>query len=372
MIKDAMAPTPFQNDRGMALLITLTILTVLITTTLALNRQMRGTVMAIATARDRLTLTQMAAGGVHTAMAMLVEDRYETRIDSVQEDWANADKVNEALADTPLSEGKLSVEIRDELGLIQVNALVNFPKGQYVKGVENDAQYAMWLRLLTLLKANHEAFDELETAAVVDSIIDWLDSGDDDRTFGINSAEADYYKTLDPPYEPRNAPIPHVSDLLRVKGITQALYEGIEEFPGMADFVTPYGMEKANQKEGRRDFTFSGRININTAPLPVIVGLLPGDVNLEYAQLIHDYRVEKDGDVYIHDLSSPTWYQSVPGVPGDLRIEPRLITTSSEVFRIDSTATLRGDEAGVSAVVRRERDSETNKWTCRVLRWETR
>jgi general secretion pathway protein K len=354
------------NEAGIALLVTLSIITVLIAAALELNRKVRTSVVATATQRDRITLNQMAAGAVHAAMAMLAKDRKETEIDSIQEDWANPEKVTEVLADLPFEKGKISFTISDELGLVQVNALVDFPRGRRF----NESQKIMWDRFIRLIIASHESFEELEATEIVNSLKDWLDSGDDDAITGLNGAESDYYESLETPYTARNGPMAHIKELARVRGVTPALLKGVEGMPGLDTFVTVHGMAQANEPVENRTFSFPGKININTAPLPVLVALIPSE-NPEYAQLIHDYREEKDGDTYLNDLSSPTWYSQVGGIPGDLRIDPQLITTRSDLFRIQAGASLNDMEMVISAVVQREKHKETNKWQCRVVSWQT-
>ena len=97
--------------------------------------------------------------------------------------------------------------------------------------------------------------------------------------------------------------------------------------------------------------------------------MMPSE-NTDYAQAIFDYRNEKDGETFIHDLSADGWYKNVPDIPSDFTIDPKLIRTSSDFFRITSSAQLNGGEETVTAVVRREQEKKTGKWTCKVLRWQ--
>jgi general secretion pathway protein K len=98
------------------------------------------------------------------------------------------------------------------------------------------------------------------------------------------------------------------------------------------------------------------------------VAMLPSG-NEDLAQAIYEYRMETSESVYIHDLSSPTWYKNVPGV-GDTKIDPNLIITSSDFFRIESTAKLKEMKIKITAVVKRENNAKTGQWECNVLRWE--
>ena len=117
------------------------------------------------------------------------------------------------------------------------------------------------------------------------------------------------------------------------------------------------------------NFTYEGKININTADIPVLAAILPSG-NEELAQAIYDYRQETSDSEYIHDLSSVIWYKNVPGL-SDIEIDSNLITTTSDFFRIESVATLHDMKTKITAVVKRERNKKTGKWGCRVLRWET-
>lgn len=350
------------NHRGAALLLTVTIASILMTVTLALHRKVRSAVVTTAGTRDRMTLVQMAEGGIHAAMALLVRDKMISTIDSLQEDWADSEKVGALLREIPFDAGKLTVVIADERARIQVNALVSPPNGQTF----NELQRQVWERYLDGLIAQHENFEELETATILNCLKDWMDSKDDDAITGLSGAESDYYENLDPPSFCRNGPIRHPAELLRIKGITLELYHGTDEIPGLAQHVTVYGVHPQSSPS---NLHWDGKININTAPLPVLTSLLPPEVQ-DVAEAIDEYRTEKESETYRNDLSSPTWYKSVPGLSG-LEIPADLITVTSDLFRITASASLNDMKIRVTAVVLRERQQKTGKWVCRVLSWRT-
>jgi hypothetical protein len=58
----------------------------------------------------------MASSGIQAAMAMLIKDKKESSIDSIQEDWADPGKIKidirGSLSSTPSSSGKRSVKKR--------------------------------------------------------------------------------------------------------------------------------------------------------------------------------------------------------------------------------------------------------------------
>lgn len=350
-----------QNNRGIALLITISITTILVAAALEYNRKARFAVISTAAARDRLTLSYMASSGVHIAMALLVKDKSESNFDSLQEDWANPEKIDEMLQEIPFEAGKLSVTITDELSKIQVNALVKFPDSRQFNG----SQVMLWDRFLRYIRSEEEFTDDSDPVAIVNSVKDWLDSGDDEATTGLSGAESSYYEDLDPPYASRNGPIQDLNELLLIKGITPRIYNGSEEAPGLASFMTVHGMTLG----AGTSFSWPGRININTADVPVLAALL-GLENQELAQAIFEFRQEAAADKDGHDFSNPKWYKEIVGL-GDVAMDMSLVTTSSDVFRIKSEASLNAIKTSVIAVVQRVQSPESRKWTCQVLSWKT-
>ena len=346
-----------KNNHGIALLITLSIITILIAVSMELSRNARSAVMTTAAARNRLTLLHMSSSGINAAMAMLVKDKKESETDSMQEDWADPEKIIEVLNDMPFEDGKVAVSINDELSRIQANAIVRFPEGHE----SNNAQMFMWDRFLSCFISFDDVFEDIEPRTIINSVKDWLDSGDDDAITGLNGAESDYYQALDPPYSCKNGPLTCLDELILIRGITPDLFYGYGEKPGISQYMTIYGITDSGD--------YKGKININTVELPVLTALLPSG-NEHLAQEIFDYRQEKTDSQYIHDLSSSTWYKHVPGCK-DIEIDPELISTSSDLFRIMATSTLHKMKITVTAVVQREKDGKTGKYKCRVLSWKT-
>lgn len=358
---------PYQNNKGIALILTVTIIALLVTITFELNRQLQASVVNAAIIRDRMLLSHMVSSGVEVAKAMLIKDKNDSEIDSVQEDWANPDKIDAYLSQVRFDEGNILLYISDEKGKIQVNALVKFPEGRDF----NQPQKDLWLRFMTLvldqqenLEDNDALFDEIvEPSAIVNPIKDWLDSGDNDAITGLNGAEDEYYRDLDPPYTTRNGPFRHIEELIRTKGITPELfYAADEQIMGISNFLTIYGISDLNDK-----FTYTGKININTADLPVIAALLP--LGQEFlAGEIFNYRIESTEGQFIYDLTNPTWYKEVPGC-SEVDINAELITTQSDIFRIECSAGLHDILKTATVIVQREKNEKSGKWYCKVLSW---
>ncbi|CAB1068125.1 hypothetical protein JY97_08895 [Alkalispirochaeta odontotermitis] len=350
-----------KNNRGIALLITISVTTILVAAALEYNRRARFAVISTAAARDRLTLSYMASSGVHIAMALLAKDKSESNFDSLAEDWAVPEKIEELLQEIPFDAGKLSVAITDELSKIQVNALVKFPNSRQF----NESQVMLWDRFLRFIRNEEELEDDSDPVAIVNSVKDWLDSGDDEATTGLSGAESSYYEDLDPPYASRNGPIHDLDELLLIKGITPQIYYDNPDAPGLASFMTVHGMAVG----AGTSFSWPGRININTADGPVIAALL-GLEDQDLAQAIVEFRREATEDKDSHDFSNPRWYKEIPGF-GDVVINPSLVSVGSDVFRIKSDASIDTTKASIVAVVQRVQNPESRKWTCKVLSWKT-
>lgn len=356
------------NNRGVILLVTLATVTILITVAMSLNRLSRSLIVGTATTRNSIELTIMAEAGLEAGKALLIKDGAESRIDSVQEDWANPELISALLEELNFPHGRLSVFITDESAKLQVNALVTYPEANQF----NEKQRVLWQRFLENRIAglsaaeNQEAVDlpeDTDPTVIISSLKDWIDRGDDDAITGLSGAEADFYQSLSPPYSPRNGPVADIDELLLIKGISPALFYGTSTIPAIRQFTTVHGISGT-----AGGLTFSGKININTAELPVLSALMPPEAE-ECAQSIFDYRMEASDTDYLHDLSDPKWYKNVPGC-GDVKIDPALITTSSDLFRIVSTAQKGNTSITVSAVMRRTNNEKTGKMDFEIQRWE--
>ncbi len=350
------------NKSGIALLITITVIMLFMTVAVELNRKIRSVVLSTAAMRDRLTLKHMASSGIHAGMAMLIRDKYQTESDSLQDNWADPKTIETVLNDIPFPDGKLSLNIHDELGKIQINALVKFPEGRHF----NNLQKMLWYQFLTPLKSKAEIFKEIEPISIINSIKDWLDSGDNEAITGLGGAESAYYGNLDPPYRPRNGPLPHLSEMVLIKGVPHELFHGIGETSGISKYMTVYGTTPSRDNKP----AYEGKININTASLPVLAALLPLDQQ-ELAQSIYDYRTEISKLENENTLSDPTWYKNAPGCRG-IKIEPKLLTTRSDIFSIESTASLNETKMTTFAVVERRKEKGSGKWICKILNWHTK
>lgn len=358
---------PGRSTSGMAVIMVMAVVLLLVTVALELHLNERNNLLNAAAMRDRMMLREMVKSGVHLAQAMLVKDRIDSESDSLQEDWADEEMLATLIGTIPFEQGELQVKIVDELGKIQINALVAFPEGREF----NQNQYKLWenfsdklFSAYELIEESEDLLEDTDPLTIINSVKDWLDSGDDDAITGLSGAESDYYEDLDPPYACKNGPFDHLSEIRLVKGIIPSLFDGFGGIPGISAYLTTYGAAEAEDEK----FSFPGKININTAELPVLAAMLPSDSS-DFAELLVEYREAVDGTQYINDLTKTDWYKGVPGF-SSITIDPDLLTVSSDTFRIIATAKLNDIQVGATVIVRREREKENDPWRCKVLNWK--
>ncbi|MDO8946141.1 MAG: type II secretion system minor pseudopilin GspK [Desulfocapsaceae bacterium] len=328
-----------KNNRGMALLIALTVISLIVALTIQFNKNMRQSLQTSGIQSNSIRLEAMARSGINLAMAVLDKDAQENEHDSFQDSWA-------LLADEDLSQlfndGTLKVEITDNSGKFQINSVVQ-SKGQQQLGVspaqasqqEEDARNILW-RLL-----RQEPFNLEDSAArtIIDSLIDWIDAedGDGEQEFG---AESSYYQSLDTPYPCKNGPVEFIEELLLVKGVTLELLFGTEKHSGLAPLLTTQGN--------------SGQININTAD-PLLLQALNEDMTKEMAEDMQTYRDDENNK---DKLASTTWVSEVlPSFTGKNTLKN--IIVKSNYFTISSHAQLDSTKKDIMAIVQRDNQKTT-------------
>jgi general secretion pathway protein K len=87
-----------------------------------------------------------------------------------------------------------------------------------------------------------------------------------------------------------------------------------------------------------------------------------------FAPEIFNYRLESEGGQFLHELTGPTWYKEVPGC-ADVDIDAALITTQSDLFRIQCGAVVNDIQMTATVIVQRDKEKESGKWYCKVLNW---
>ena len=322
----------FKDCRGFALLLTVLIISLIVTYTLQFNTSMRSELYAAANMRDNTRLSAIAKSGFQYALAVLFEDASETAFDSLLEAWADPVTLS-ANSGAMFEEGRFEVQIIDLTGRIQINNLIQ-QEGKE-KGKYNKAQKDLLRRFLGSEQFN---LDPEEVDNLIDAIKDWIDPDNEPTKFG---AESSYYLTLERPYSCKNAPLEFLEELLLIRGITKELFYGTKGKPGIAYYLSTQG---------------NGRININTAPPPVLRSLSE-HLDQDMVEGIIAYRENEK-----NDLSQLGWYKKVRGMSSEVSIND-LITTSSTHFEIRSEGLKDTMSKRVQGLVERK------KGALRILSW---
>ena len=220
-----------RNNKGVALVITLLVLTLLIVVILEFSQGMRVEARAAANFRDDIKAYYLARSGVTFAIAMLEDDdKTDQNYDSLNELWA------QKIPPIPLGDGFVSVEITDEDSRINVNKMST--------GFGTVNGETMRLFMVRFLKQF-----ELEED-IADSIADWTDTDDSERI--PVGAESNYYQSLEDPYEAKNKPFDSIQELRLIKGLENETYNKLQKFLAVNS---------------------DGWINMNTAGKEVIMSL---------------------------------------------------------------------------------------------------
>jgi len=371
-----------KNNRGVALFMTLALISVLSAAALEIGRRAGKAASRSGVALELFQARQTAWSGIQLAMGILAADAEKNEIDSLQEDWASPEKLAMAVAALEMPSGTLTLSITDELGKIQVNALLD----AYPGNAFNENQRKLWERLLALLISGDKSQDDRDPAEVINSLKDWLDSGDDDAVTGVSGAEADYYETLDPPVHCTNGPLTTLDELYFVKGISdnflqwgKAALESESELESGAElgqmddsldlgqFFSVHGMGDADEKKGR--FSFPGTININTAGPEVLSFMLPSGMEDEALTLV-DFRLEQepDSDGFINALDKGWYGQVIQLSEKEKQAFENIVTYSSHLFRATAIADVNGHTVTLTGIIKRKKQDKTGVWSCKLLK----
>lgn len=241
----------FSNREGSVLVIVIWILSILALLAVSIGVITSAQVYFIKRYRNQTTSYFIARAGILQAIAELERDKNLSAYDALKEDWSNNP---ELFCAKKVGSGFFSLSYEYSPGLTTQNAegqqtvITNTFYGMMDEERKININTASMSILQTLFQEN-AGFTPSQAKEIADSIIDWRDQDNNRRE---NGAENGYYESLTQPYSCKNSNFDVLEELILIKGIKPDIFYAIK------DFITLYG---------------DGKVNINTAPCPVLRAL---------------------------------------------------------------------------------------------------
>jgi general secretion pathway protein K len=257
------------DERGIALLHTLLVLTLLVALILEFDAEARREYRDAAAFRDNFKATVLARAAVQAARGTLQQDFLKDKqagqsFDALTDLWAIP------ITNYAIGDGLLNAKIEDERGKLNLNDLAAggdaIAKGKRILRAK---------RLFELLQINPD---------LVDAIVDWVDK---DETPEPAGAESIYYQSLRPPYRAANAPLQTLLELRLIKGMTPDILAKLSKL------VTVYPTESSGDSY----------VNMNTAD-PLVIQALDRQITQAMAMDIIQARPFKGNNVDLDRVSS--------------------------------------------------------------------
>jgi general secretion pathway protein K len=306
------------DERGIALLLTLLVLTLLVALILEFDAEARREYRDAAAFRDNFKATVLARAAVQAARGTLQQDLAKDRkagqfFDSSTDLWALP------IREYAIGDGLLTGQIEDERGKLNLNDLAAGGDP-----IAKKARVQRVKRLFELLQINPD---------LVDAIVDWVDQ---DETPEPAGAESIYYQTLRPSYRAANAPLQTLLELRLIKGMTPDIMAKLSKL------VTVYPHEGQS------------KVNLNTASLLVLQALDPSitqSVASDIA-LARPFKTiqELDRVSSFADIGKELRAQNLYDVKSDLFLA-RMMVRVNEVTRSATAVLQRDQNTGASTVL---------------------
>lgn len=257
----------FINEKGIALIVVLWVIIFLGVIVNTFAWMVRTEAQAVGNFKEETRAYYLARGGLQRTILELLKSQGDTAREPLKEGLNLDGRVNIF----HFIDGYAEVRVMDEGGKIDINV----------------ASRDDIIRVLNVLGLEAVSKDE-----IADSILDWIDENNFHR---LNGAEDDYYRSLPEPYGAKNGPLTTVDELLWVRGISPKIFYNpvVSQSPDL-ESGSGEGETNISGKEGMFGtgleniftvFTGSNKININTAPMLLLLSL-PGITEVQAERII--------------------------------------------------------------------------------------
>ncbi len=298
----------YQETKGAILILVLWIILAIGLLALSFSAAIRTEVNAARNVVDQKQSYYMARAGIDFTIYKLIE--FQTAFAQIQQQQDQGiGTIPEVLlgsVNLSLGNGGAEVQIIDETGKINLNL----------------APGHLIYNLLIMV-----GIDPEEAGIITDSIEDWRDPDD---LYRPNGAESDYYQSLSDPYLAKNGPLDVPEELLLVRGVTVEYYYGRKGVMQTGERVEFYGLQNYFTT-----FTALNRINVNSAPIPVLAAI-PG---LDYEPALQIDALRQGAPI----TNPAEIIERIPGIPTE--VLGFLSTQRSKVFTLLSRGKMKGSDA---------------------------
>jgi len=317
-------PAIHSQKRGAALIVVMWVLIIvsLIVSTFAFEMQLEARL--ISAQRKRFKADQLALAGVELAKAMLAFEEDPLEGDDIVYDDPFLSEASKIADGVP-------VRFIEEFGDGTITLRIDYEKGR-----QNIHKMS--------IEEWHELFDQagvpnVDWDSLLGCLTDWEDEND---THQLNGAEKDDPFYRERGYEPKNAPVDTVDELLLIKGWTQEiLYGNMDDenaensMSGIAGQLTTWG---------------DGKINPNSASREVLNSL---NISEEMVDAILDARLGLDGEEGTEDDGITQEDFAALGLSGDVfTLKPEYVTVT-DVFTLKPEYVTVTSEGSVGGLVSR-------------------
>jgi general secretion pathway protein K len=308
------------DERGVALLLSLLILTLLVALILEFDAEARREYREAAAFRDNFKASMLTRAAIQATRAVLQQDFLRDKKTGDQYDGP-ADLWAMPIKNYAIGDGLLSAQIQDERGKLNLNDLA----GNTGDELQKKTKIQRVKRLLELLQINPD---------LADTLVDWIDQDDIPQPAG---AESLYYQSQKPAYRPANGPLSSLGDLHLVKGFTPDIVNRLSRY------VTVHPQEGG------------APVNLNTAD-PLVIQALDPEITQSIAMEIVQGRPYKT-KVELDRVGS---FQAIGA---KLRASPDVYDVKSEYFSAKLAITVNESTKTAIAVLHRDPNKGESKVT---------